>query len=122
MAKIKVLPAEGIHVIIEPKKANKVSKGGLYLAVDENRERAGAQMGTVLSIGPSAWRNELYGYGLEGWKPWCKVGDKVFFKRYAGLEVCINDSADLKDDDREYVRVLLDEDIQGTYEELEENP
>ena len=124
--KIKILPAEGIHVVVAPYKAKTMSRGGIVLAINEDRERAGAQMGTVLSIGPSAWRNELYGFKpfmgwhWNGWKPWCKVGDKIFFKRYAGLEVCINDSPDLKDSEREFVRILNDEDVQGIFEEVGE--
>ena len=118
MSKIKVSPAEGIRVIVSVEKPKAVSKGGIVLAVNQKQERAGLQRGTVLSIGSAAWKNTLYGFGLEGWKPWCKVGDKVFFKRYAGVEICINDSVDMKDEDREYVRVLSDDDIECTFEEI----
>ena len=95
--------AVGHRVIVKPDLVEMKSKGGILLAVDEKREQAAAQRGTVIDIGEMAWKNPLYGFGLEGWAPWCKVGDRVFFARYSGK---------LFRDGDELFSVLNDEDIQ----------
>ncbi len=95
--------AVGHRVIVKPDPVETQSKGGLILAVDEKREAAAAQRGTVFDIGNMAWKNTLYGYGLDGWEPWCKVGDRVFFARYAGK---------MFRDGSEVYSVMNDEDIQ----------
>lgn len=48
----------------------------------EYREKRAVTKGTVVAIGWMAWK-AIDGQ-LEGWKPWCQVGDKVHFGRYAG--------------------------------------
>jgi co-chaperonin GroES (HSP10) len=98
--------AVGHRVIVKPDLVETKSKGGILLAVDEKREQAAAQRGTVVGVGEMAWKNTLYGYGLEGWEPWCKVGDRVFFARYAGK------SFRDKEEGGELFTVLNDEDIQ----------
>jgi co-chaperonin GroES (HSP10) len=98
--------AVGHRVIVQPDKVEKKSKGGIILQIDENRERAAAQKGTVLKVGDMAWKNTVYGYGIEGWKPWCKPGDRVFFARYAGKQFRDEDHPD-----DTYI-ILNDEDIQ----------
>ncbi len=50
----------------------------------EKREKVAAEMGKVVAIGPMAWKHKDYGYGEEGWAPWCKVGDTIIFGKYAG--------------------------------------
>ena len=97
------IKAVGHRVIVKPDAVEEVSKGGIVLAVDHKREIRAADKGTVVGIGSMAWKNDLYGYGKDGWEPWCKEGDRVFFARYAGKG--------FKDGDTNYI-VLNDEDIQ----------
>jgi co-chaperonin GroES (HSP10) len=111
------LKAVGTRVMVKPDPIEKQTKSGIIVAVDEKRERAGTQKGTVLGVGPSAWKNELYGYGYPGWEAWCKVGDRILFPRYAGKLVCVNDGPDVPDDKREYVLFINDEDVQSVIEE-----
>ena len=106
------LRAVGHRVIIKPDAVEKKSQGGIILTVDEKRERAASQKGTVFQVGPMAWKNEVYGYGLPGWEPWCKEGDRVFFARYAGKFIRATDDP-LSED--HYI-VLNDEDIQAVIE------
>lgn len=98
--------AVGHRVIVKPDKVELKSKGGIVLAIDEKREQASAQKGTVVGVGNMAWKNTLYGYGLEGWEPWCKVGDRVFFARYSGKS--------FRDDENptDIYTIMNDEDIQ----------
>lgn len=103
---LKVAPV-GHRVIVKPDPVEVKSKGGIVIAYkDKQREQASAQKGTVVAVGDMAWKNSLYGYGIEGWKPWCKVGDRVFFARYAGKT--------FRDDDdpEDIFTVMNDEDIQ----------
>lgn len=78
------IKAVGHRVVVIPDPVVEMSKGGIALAKDVKREAAGAQKGTVAEVGAMAWKNKLYGFGLEGWEPWCKPGDRVYFARYAG--------------------------------------
>jgi len=48
----------------------------------ERRELVGTSVGTVVAIGGTCWRS--YDGDLNGWEPWCKVGDRITFSRYAG--------------------------------------
>lgn len=81
MLKIK---AVGHRVIVKADPVEVKTASGIVITVDEKREAAAAQKGTVVGIGEMAWKNKLYGYGIDGWEPWCKVGDRVYFARYAG--------------------------------------
>lgn len=111
--------AVGHRVILRPDPVIEKTKSGIVLAVDTKAERTASQKGTVVGIGPTAWMNELYGYGKPGWEPWCKIGDRVFFPRYGGKLICTNDGPHVADEDREYIIVVNDEDIQAVI--LDEN-
>lgn len=74
------------------------TKGGI-LKPDQtvDMERAGVNSGVVLDIGPTAWKSEVLG-GV----PWCKVGDRIRWPRYAGAIV--------RDGDIDY-HFINDEDV-----------
>lgn len=78
--------AVGHRVIVKPDPVETKTASGIVLQVNEDREYAAAQKGTVIAVGPMAWKNSLYGYGIEGWTPWVKEGDRVFFARYSGKQ------------------------------------
>jgi co-chaperonin GroES (HSP10) len=109
MDKVKAI---GHRVVIKPDPVVEKTASGLFLAVDVKAERTASQKGTVVGIGPMAWVNDLYGYGKPGWEPWCKVGDRVFFPRYGGKLICVNDGPHVSDEEREFLIVVNDEDIQ----------
>jgi co-chaperonin GroES (HSP10) len=109
MDKVKAI---GHRVVIKPDPVVEKTASGLLLAVDVKAERTASQKGTVVGIGPMAWVNDLYGYGKPGWEPWCKVGDRVFFPRYGGKLICVNDGPHVSDEEREFLIVVNDEDIQ----------
>lgn len=48
----------------------------------ERREEAGTQIGTVIQVGPTAFR--AFDGNDSRWQPWCKPGDRIIFARYAG--------------------------------------
>ncbi len=100
--KIKVL---GRRVLVLPDEVEEFSEGGIFIAsLNRKEERAAQITGTVVSIGHLCWK------GFEDETPWCKVGDKVHFSRYAGRYI---------DDPETEIRymVMNDEDIIALIEE-----
>jgi co-chaperonin GroES (HSP10) len=64
---------------------------------NQKREDASVDVGTILSIGPTAWAD-------FGGTPWAKVGDRILFAKFAGKFV---DDPETK----ESVCILNDEDV-----------
>lgn len=62
------------------------TKGGIVLPEKneivnhENRRQEGAETGTVISMGHVAYK------AIGDGNKWCDVGDRVGFKRYAGID------------------------------------
>jgi len=91
------------RILIKPEKVENVSKGGILLAIDEKREQAAAEKGTVVLIGSTAFKD------FGGDPNIISVGDKVYFAKYAGKTV-------EEEDGTEYI-LLNDEDIIGVINE-----
>ena len=70
----------------------------------ERREEAGTQIGTVLQVGPTAFR--AFDGNDPNWRPWCQPGDRIIFARYAGKFVEDPDT-------KEKFFVINDEDVQA---------
>lgn len=88
----------GHRVIVKPDPLDEVSSGGIIIAhgADKKRKEQAQQIGTIVAIGPNAWK--AFDDGL----PWAAIGDRVYFAKYGGFLV--------EDGGAEY-RVLNDEDI-----------
>ena len=87
-AKIEVgiIPTGG-HVLVLPDEVKEKTSGGIYLPkTTQDTEQAAATTGTIVAIGPSAWKD------LDDGSPWATVGDKVIYARYAGVGMQGNDS------------------------------
>jgi co-chaperonin GroES (HSP10) len=112
-----ILPV-GHRVVIKQEKLEeadptykKATQLGIVIAEhdDKKREQAGFDKGTVIAIGPDAWKafylnSNPQDSTLRGFEPWCKIGDKVAFAKYSGKTV--------KDpEDHQDYMVLNDEDI-----------
>lgn len=92
------LKALGHRVLCVADKIENKTKSGLYMPDQTvDMERAGANRGTVVDIGPTAWKTEQL-----GGTPWCKVGDRIMWPRYAGAIV--------KHDGEDY-HLINDEDV-----------
>lgn len=106
-----IIPA-GHRVLIKPDKfiekdetVRKARELGIKLpdtAVE--RDEHAVVEGTVVLIGHSAWR--AYDPNWEGWKAWCKIGDKVLYAKFAG-------STHIDPEDGEEYRLLNDDDIKA---------
>lgn len=86
------------HVLIKPDIVEE-KRGGLYIPKGtQEREQYAQVFGTIVSVGPSAWR------GFDDGEPWARVGDRVSFAKYGGFV--------LEDPEtKEQFRLLLDKDI-----------
>ena len=90
----------GWRVLIKPQEVKEVSAGGIYLVTENSkqREQMGNTTGIVIAMGDQCFADEP--------APWCSVGDKVIFAKYAGLLY-------LGKDGKQY-RMVNDKDITGT--------
>ncbi len=100
------LEVVGHRVLVKPHLQEEVSEGGIYIAVGDTfkREQGATQIGTIVGIGPNAWLDFKPG------DPWAEVGDKIYYAKYAGKNVTI--------DEEEYV-IINDEDVQCIIREVE---
>lgn len=96
--------AVGHRVLVKPYEIKKESDGGIIIVQDEDREFAAQEYGTIVDVGPDAWK------GFEG-EPWASVGDNIIYSRYGGKIVREPNSKD------KYV-ILNDEDVLAILEKV----
>lgn len=92
----------GHRVLIDPQFENAQTDWGFKLDTTESwdREKYKTQTGVIVAIGETAWK--AFGWQHTG-QPWAKVGDVVYYSKYAHKVV--------NDGDKEYF-IVNDEDIQ----------
>lgn len=73
------------------------------------QDRSAVQEAIVLEVGHQAF--QIYGDGDQKGVPWCKVGDHVLMTRYEAMK-----QADCTDEEDSKIRVTLDENIIGVFE------
>jgi co-chaperonin GroES (HSP10) len=103
---VKYTPA-GHLVLIKRDDIVKQTKSGILIATDEKLEKAAMNRGLVLDLGPTCWCAEWLGGGKT---PWCKVGDKVAFAKYAGTTY-------VDEETKEEFLLIRDEDVIMVIEE-----
>ena len=97
--------AVGFRILVEIDDVKTTSEGGIVIVTDERLERNASVKGTVLDVGPEAFRAFNKAAGIE-YSPWVKPGDRIYFAKYAGKHV----------DDEKTGKPLLfinDEDVVG---------
>ena len=99
-----MIKAVGHRVLVEPFEVETETKSGIKLVVNEDREFAAQEYGTIIDIGPDAWKD--FGNGNR----WAEVGDKIIYSRYGGK--IVRDPNDA----RKFV-ILNDEDVLARFEE-----
>ena len=71
----------GHRIMIRVDDTEEVTKGGVVLSSETVlKESRAIDKGVVVALGATAYKD------FTG-EPWVKVGDKVWFKKYAGLKV-----------------------------------
>lgn len=87
----------GHRVLIKPR-VTKETESGILLHFDDRRAAIDSDKGTVVAIGPQAYKD--FGDG----EPWIAVGDFVFYAKY-GAKV-------IKDEENDELYILCnDEDV-----------
>ena len=100
MSNVSGINPVGWRVLIKPKEVMEKSAGGIILATEgtKEREQMSNTTGVVIAMGDQCYSDEP--------APWCAVGDKVIFAKYAGLLY--------KGRDGQQYRMVNDKDITGT--------
>lgn len=101
----------GHRVLVQQDIIEERTKSGIVLALDEKAEIGAKVTGTVVAIGPTAYKHPDL-----GGEPWVKVGDRVYWAKYAGKRVV--DPSDPETETKNKVLIILnDEDLVGKIEE-----
>lgn len=87
------------RLLVKPDPVETKTESGIVLAINEKREQAAAESGTIVAIGDTCFKD--YGGDLAT----VKVNDRVFYARYAGKEVTDTDG-------QKYI-LVNDDDIVG---------
>lgn len=95
-----MIKAVGHRVLVKPDEIEKETAAGIILVQDEDRQFAAQEYGTIVDIGPDAWKD------FTG-EPWAKVGDKIIYSRYGGKIVREPGETDIN---KKFV-ILNDEDV-----------
>jgi co-chaperonin GroES (HSP10) len=110
--KRKKVKVAGHRVLLKPRfDHEEIQEGalkGFQMDVGETfkREKAATVVGEVVAIGKMAWK--AFDGDSHDWEPWCKVGDIVYFAKYGGKFITVNE---------EDFIIVNDEDIQGVLED-----
>jgi co-chaperonin GroES (HSP10) len=93
----------GYRVLVKPDPLEKKTESGIILeyASMEDRLQMAVTTGTVVALGNQAYKTKEV--SPDG-KPWCKVGDRIMFGKYAGKFIT-------NPDDDEMYMVMNDVDV-----------
>ena len=115
----------GHRVIVIPDEVEETTESGIYIVSDLEAEQQAQCKGVVLAVGPTAFKDlgckvihSKYGDVTvveHAGDPWCKVGDKVYYQRHAGMRIP-DENGKLRKD----ILMLNDQDI--TAGVVEEDP
>ena len=105
-----ILPV-GFRVLVRVERHKESTKKGNIMIPEtiQDREVKGGFVGTVVALGPTAYK------GFDNGEPWVKVGDKVIFRQYSGIDnnqLTLADSK-LDRDKGDMLRIINDDDIFG---------
>ncbi len=97
-----MIKVPGYRLLVKPDEIIKKTDSGIIVEFGENEklEKGARSTGTVVDVGPECWGAH------KGNTPWCKVGDKIFWAKYAGKQVVDPYTQ------QEYM-ILNDEDVVG---------
>lgn len=94
------LKAIAFRIVVKPNVVETKTASGIVLAINEDVENGAVVRGIVVDIGEDAWAAYKPKTEFAG----LKIGDQVYFARYAGKRI-------KETDDGEEFLVLNDEDI-----------
>lgn len=103
---MRIKPAGHRVVVIQDisETEKKASQIGILIANDERkRESAAVDTGIVESVGPTAFLDFVEKFGGE---PWCKVGDRIAFAKFAGKVIGEGEDKRVVLNDEDVVAIL----------------
>jgi co-chaperonin GroES (HSP10) len=111
----------GHYVAVKPDLPEVMSSGGIVLATEydgneRDRAIAAAITGTIVSVGPQAWK--AFAPDHSG-KPWAKVGDKVYYIKHVSKIIEDPDDLDVYGKPSK-IFILADENITWVIEDSED--
>ncbi len=90
------------RVLVRPTPVETKSAGGIILSLNEKREQAAAEEGTVIALG------DTFGVDYKT-EVLPVVGDKVYFARYAGKWIKENDEDLVLLNDEDILAIIIKE-------------
>ena len=76
---------------------------------DHKRQKASTTIGEIVSIGPMAWKG--FDADHPDWKPWAAVGDLIYFAKYAGKFITIDEETYIIINDGDVQAILRKEEV-----------
>ena len=79
----------GYHILVQLPTAEKVTKGGIHMPDDlVARETTASMLALVVAMGPQCYKGKTAsGHPRFPEGPWCKIGDCIIMKSYAGSRI-----------------------------------
>lgn len=102
-----MIQAVGFRVLVKPREVEETTASGIVLATDKKLDKGATVIGTVIHVGPEAFRSYNRSAGFKDYFPWVKSGDEIYYAKYSGKWVDDPDEPGV-----EYL-MLNDEDIVG---------
>ncbi len=93
----------GHRVLVKPDDLETETESGIVYRLNTSQERSGQIFGTLVEIGPTAWK------AFDDGEPWAEIGDRVAYARYAGKWIEDPETKEM------YV-IMNDDDIVGRIE------
>jgi len=100
MSNVSGINPVGWRILVKPQEIKEMSESGIVITSGKykEREQMANTTGIVIAMGKECFADEP--------APWCNIGDKIIFAKYAGLLY-------LGKDGSEY-RMINDKDVTGT--------
>lgn len=82
----------GYHMLVQLPNVHKITKGGIHKPDELVAKEATASMvAKVIAMGPQCYQGTtMAGHNKFPHGPWCKVGECIIMKSYAGSRVKVN--------------------------------
>lgn len=100
MSNVSGINPVGWRILVKPQEIKEMSESGIVITSGsyKEREQMANTTGIVVAMGDDCFADEP--------APWCKVGDKIIFAKYAGLLYLGRDGGQY--------RMINDKDVTGT--------
>ena len=101
---------KGDRILLKPEEVETVTQGGIIIPDTQIEKYANAQVfGVLVDVGPDAWSDYS--------EPFAKIGDRVMFAKYGGLQVDGKDGCKYRISNDTDITAVVDADVE--FAELE---